>query len=180
MGGDAEHPQFNSHPLQISSLDHPHNTGGGRFHFPVGSLVEVRTDEEDFKGVYFSATVIPPSTISPKKGSRKKPKKLYVEYHNLLAHEDGSDRLREYVDVSFVRPAPPLQEIVKGFEQDDVVDAFYKDGWWTGVVTRVVEGGERFVVTFQNPPDELEFGLAELRVHWDWVSGSWVRPQKQV
>lgn len=103
-----------------------------------------------------------------------------MEYQNLLAHEDGSDRLREYVDVAFVRPAPLVQEIVKGFEPDDAVDAFYKDGWWTGVVTRVVAGGERFVVTFSNPPDELEFGLDELRAHWDWVNGTWVRPQRQV
>ncbi|KAI3449368.1 hypothetical protein Pfo_006033 [Paulownia fortunei] len=183
MGGAATHPQqFKPHQRQISSTHHAHNHrrgGGARNHFPKGSLVEVRTDEEDFKGVYFSATVILPSKTSPKKGSKNKSKKLYVEYHNLLAQEDGSERLREFVDVSFVRPAPPLQEIVKGFEPDDVVDAFYKDGWWTGVVTRVVEGGERFVVTFQHPPDELEFGLAELRVHWDWVNGSWVRPEKQ-
>ncbi|KAL2239079.1 UNVERIFIED_CONTAM: Protein AGENET DOMAIN (AGD)-CONTAINING P1 [Sesamum indicum] len=181
MGGAAKHLQpLKPRSPQTSSPHHPHNRRRSsrhhhHHHFPQGSLVEVRTDEEDFKGVFFSATVLPP----PKKGSKKKSEKLYVEYIDLLADEDGSDRLREYVDISFVRPPPPLQEIVKGFEPDDVVDAFYKDGWWTGVVSRVVEGGQRFVVTFQYPPDELEFGLAELRVHWDWVNGSWVRPGKQ-
>ncbi|KAL0420156.1 UNVERIFIED_CONTAM: DUF724 domain-containing protein 5 [Sesamum radiatum] len=182
MGGAAKHPQLlKPRSPQISSPHHPHNrrrrssSSRHHHHFPLGSLVEVRTDEEDFKGVFFSATVLPP----PKKCSKKKPEKLYVEYNDLLADEDGSERLREYVDISFVRPPPPLQEIVKCFEPDDVVDAFYKDGWWTGVVTRVLEGGQRFVVTFQYPPDELEFRLAELRVHWDWVNGSWVRPGKQ-
>lgn len=178
MGGDAAQPL----QLQISptgDASSHRRTGGRRQRFPTGAAVEVQTDEEDFKGVYFSATVISPPN-SPRKSGKKKSKKLYVEYHNLLAHEDGSDRLREYVDTTFVRPPPPLLDTGKGFDPDDVVDAFYKDGWWTGVVTRPVEGGERFVVTFHNPPDELEFGLAELRAHWDWVNGSWVRPQKQV
>ncbi|KAL1558376.1 hypothetical protein AAHA92_08852 [Salvia divinorum] len=147
-------------------------------HFPIGSIVEVRTDEEDFKGVYFSAIVLPPPN-SPKKSGRRRSRKLYVEYHNLLAHEDGSDRLREQIDASCVRPTPPQHDPVRGFDTDDVVDAFYKDGWWTGIVSRVLADGERYIVTFHNPPDELEFGLGELRLHCDWVNGNWVRPQKQ-
>lgn len=179
MGGDAEHTLPDQTQTQITP--HGLRRPGRRrqYHFPQNSVVEVKTNEEDFKGVYFSATVIAPPN-SPKKSGRKRSRKLYVEYHNLLAHEDGSDRLREYVDVAFVRPEPPLQEVVKGFDPDDVVDAFYKDGWWTGVVSRAVADGERYVVTFHNPPDELDFGLGELRAHWDWVNGNWVRPQRQV
>ncbi|XP_073302782.1 uncharacterized protein [Primulina huaijiensis] len=146
--------------------------------FPLGSLVEVKTDEEGFKGVFFVATVVPSTPLPKRKNGRKSFKKIHVEYHNLLASEDGSDRLRESVDVSFVRPAPPPQEDFEGFGLNDSVDAFYKDGWWTGIIARVLEGG-RFIVTFQNPPDELEFGLSELRVHWDWCDGSWFRPEKQ-
>lgn len=147
--------------------------------FPVGSLVEVKTDEEGFRGVFFVATVISSSPLSKRKNGRKSFKKLQVEYHNLVASEDGSERLRECVDVSFVRPAPPPQEYFEGFGLNDSVDAFYKDGWWTGIIAQVLEGG-RFIVTFPNPPDEIEFGLSELRVHWDWCNGSWFRPEKQV
>ncbi|KAH6792449.1 hypothetical protein C2S52_002926 [Perilla frutescens var. hirtella] len=148
--------------------------------FPVGSLIEVQTKEEDLYGVYFSATVIPPPFSPRKSGGKNSKRRLYVEYHNLLAHDDRPDRLREHVDISVVRPAPPLQEVVaNGFVPNDVVDAFYMDGWWTGVVSRAVEGGERFVVTFENPPDELEFGLSTLRAHWDWVDGVWAGPEKQ-
>ncbi|XP_075507251.1 DUF724 domain-containing protein 7-like isoform X3 [Primulina tabacum] len=146
--------------------------------FPLGSLVEVKTDEEGFKGVFFVATVVPSTPLPKRKNGRKSFKKIHVEYQNLLASENGSDRLRESVDVSFVRPAPPPQEDFEGFGLNDSVDAFYKDGWWTGIIARVLEGG-RFIVTFQNPPDELEFGLSELRVHWDWCDGSWFRPEKQ-
>ncbi|XP_041993885.1 DUF724 domain-containing protein 3-like isoform X4 [Salvia splendens] len=161
-----------------STTPHSHSHRRRLHHFPIGSIIEVRTDEEDFKGVYFSAIVLPPPN-SPKKSGRKRSRKLYVEYHNLLAHEDGSDRLREHIDASCVRPTPPQHDPVKGFDLDDVVDAFYKDGWWTGIISRVVADGERYTVTFHTPPDELEFGIGELRLHCDWVNGNWVRPQKQ-
>ncbi|XP_041990099.1 DUF724 domain-containing protein 7-like isoform X3 [Salvia splendens] len=166
--------------FELTPTPHSHRRPGRRrlHHFPIGSIVEVRTDEEDFKGVYFSAIVLPPPN-SPKKSGRKRSRKLYVEYHNLLAHEDGSDRLREHIDASCVRPTPPQHDPVKGFDLDDVVDAFYKDGWWTGIISRVVADGERYTVTFHNPPDELEFGIGELRLHCDWVNGNWIRPQKQ-
>ncbi|XP_042034449.1 DUF724 domain-containing protein 3-like isoform X2 [Salvia splendens] len=169
MAGDAT--QFQQTPSLITP--HGHHRRRRHHYFPIGSVVEVKTDEEDFRGVYFSATVL----NSPNK---KKSRKLYVEYHDLLAHKDGLDRLREYVDASSVRPTPPLhQPPLKGLDLDDVVDAFYKDGWWTGVVTGVFARDQRYVVTFPNPPDELEFGLGELRLHSDWVNGNWLRPQKQ-
>ncbi|KAL1542623.1 DUF724 domain-containing protein 3-like isoform X1 [Salvia divinorum] len=173
MAGDATHPLFQQPPSQITL--HGLRRRRRRHYFPIGSVVEVKTDEEDFRGVYFSATVLPPPNSANKQNSRK----LYVEYHDLLVHEDGLDRLREYVDASSVRPAPPPHHPGKGFDLYDVVDAFYKDGWWTGVVTSVVARDERYVVTFPNPPDELEFGLGELRLHSDWVNGNWLRPQKQ-
>ncbi|CAI9769474.1 unnamed protein product [Fraxinus pennsylvanica] len=31
----------------------------------------------------------------------------------------------------------------------------------------------------ENPPDVLDFGISNLRVHWDWVDGRWVRPVHQ-
>lgn len=159
--------------LETASSKFDGRNGDNRFPFPVDSSVEVRTEDKEFNWVYFSATVIPSTT-----SSRNECEKLYVEYRNLLA-QDGSHPLREYVDVSSVRPVPPL-EVVKGFEPNDVVDAFYKGGWCTGVVTRVVEGGNRLAVTLQKRPDELEFGLAQLRAHLEWVDGSWTRSQKQV
>ncbi|KAL2491749.1 DUF724 domain-containing protein 3 [Abeliophyllum distichum] len=121
-----------------------------KYLFPEGSLIEVKTDEEGFKDVYFLATC-------------------------LLADDNESDLLREFVDLKFVRPAPPPLEIVEGFAVNDVVDAFYRDGWWIGVVKKVEEGS-RFVVTFQNPPDELQFGISDLRAHWEWIDGLWVLP----
>lgn len=157
---------------KFSSSHNYHYYSRRRIHFPVGTPVEVNTDDEGLENVYFSATVtLPPSNET------KPSKNLFVEYKDLLSSEDGSDPLRESVKLAFLRPAPPPEDNRGGFEPGDVVDAFYKDGWWIGVVARPVEGGDRFVVSFDDPPDELEFGLGELRAHWDWTNGKWVRPK---
>ncbi|XP_009758789.1 DUF724 domain-containing protein 3-like isoform X1 [Nicotiana sylvestris] len=140
-------------------------------HLTKGSTVEVTSDEEGFKGVWFEATVLGAS--SP--GSKSK--EVWVEYKSIVAEENGSELLKEVLHVSFVRPVPPVEKIER-FELYDDVDAFHKDGWWTGVVTRVLEDS-RYQVTFDNPPDELEFGVSELRFHQKWVKGKWVRPGKQ-
>ncbi|KAK4372415.1 hypothetical protein RND71_007799 [Anisodus tanguticus] len=137
-----------------------------------GSTVEITSDEEGFKGVWFGATILGVSSPISKK------KRVLIEYKNILADENRSDPLRELVNISFVRPVPPVEK-VETFELYDVVDASYKDGWWTGVITRVVEDCYRYQVTFNNPPDELEFGVSELRLHKQWVKGKWVRPGKQ-
>nr|XP_018629135.1 DUF724 domain-containing protein 6 isoform X3 [Nicotiana tomentosiformis] len=148
---------------------------GGRHqkysHLTKGATVEVTSDEEGFKGVWFEATVLGAS--SP--GSKSK--EVWVEYKSIVAEENGSEPLKEVLHVSFIRPVPPVEKIER-FELYDVVDAFHKDGWWTGVVTRVLEDS-RYQVTFDNPPDELEFGVSELRFHQKWVKGKWVRPGKQ-
>ncbi|KAM0960813.1 hypothetical protein ACFX2C_025806 [Malus domestica] len=141
--------------------------------FGVGSEVEVRTDEEGFKGALFRATII----TSPTNSASKKRKRALVEYKNLVT-EDGSKQLKEYVDSEHLRPTPP-QLADRNFEQGDVVDADYRDGWWTGVVGKVVENNSKYSVVFDNPPDLIEFQKDRLRLHQDWVNGEWVRPNKQ-
>ncbi|KAM1956607.1 hypothetical protein ACFX16_025997 [Malus domestica] len=141
--------------------------------FGVGSEVEVRTDEEGFKGALFRATIV----TSPTNSASKKRKRALVEYKNLVT-EDGSKQLKEYVDSEHLRPTPP-QLADRNFEEGDAVDADYRDGWWTGVVGKVVENNSKYSVVFDNPPDLIEFQKDRLRLHQDWVNGEWVRPNKQ-
>ncbi|KAL1569020.1 DUF724 domain-containing protein 6-like [Salvia divinorum] len=157
----------------------PHSAGGNgvdAHHFPVGSAVEVLEKDADLAGVRFVGTVVPPrGKVDPENQG-----KLCVRYKTLLARKGRSYRLREFVDISSVRPTPPPpHKAGKRFQLNDVVEAYYKDGWWEGVVTGVVDGGEMFVVTFENPPDEREFGPSRLRAHWDWVDGVWTWPQRK-
>ncbi|CAH9112723.1 unnamed protein product [Cuscuta europaea] len=145
-----------------------------------GSLIEVRTNEEGFSGAWFEAVVLNPDpSDSATKSAFKKKKKaeeVYVQYDTLLS-DDGHSLLREFVPLEYIRPRPPPQT-VEGFELNDTVEASYKDGWWTGVVTKVLPSS-RYTVTFDNPPDELEFGLSDLRFHRRWLNGKWTQPKKK-
>ncbi|XP_021969409.1 DUF724 domain-containing protein 7 isoform X4 [Helianthus annuus] len=136
-----------------------------------GSHVEINSDEDSINGTWYSATVLnpPPTTRN---------QLVYVEYHN-LSETNSTTRLREYANISYVRPSPvPDTNNPPNFQLNDVVDAFYRDGWWTGVITTVIDAGN-FVVTFQNPPDQAQFRCSELRIHRKWVGGRWFQPQKQ-
>ncbi|TYH58485.1 hypothetical protein ES332_D08G157200v1 [Gossypium tomentosum] len=140
-----------------------------------GAPVEVSSDEEGFRGAWYLATILE----MPPKSASKKRKKAFVRYKTLLA-DDGKSPLTEHVDPGFIRPLPPNEKgnAQSGFEVNDVVDARYRDGWWTGVVRKVL-AKSKYRVYFDNPPDVIEFDRKDLRVHWDWIDGNWVRPEKQ-
>ncbi|XP_074316612.1 DUF724 domain-containing protein 6-like isoform X2 [Silene latifolia] len=143
----------------------------------IGIKVEVSSDEEGFRGAWYVATVLkppsPPSSPSPSPSN-----KVLVEYDSLLAQENGSALLREFVDLKFVRPLPPVDSGLVQFKPDDLVDAYYQDGWWSGVITQVVHPHSLYKVFFSNPPDELLFNSSDLRIHRTWISGVWLRPPK--
>ncbi|KAM5558410.1 DUF724 domain-containing protein 6-like [Rosa sericea] len=142
--------------------------------FSVGSEVEVRSDEEGFKGAWFRATIVQSPAAS---SASKKRKRALVEYKTLVT-EDGSQPLKEHVDSAYIRPLPPLVPD-QDLEYGHIVDADYKDGWWTGVIYKVIKKNSKYIIYFENPSDFLEFERDRLRLHQDWVAGIWVRPDKQ-
>lgn len=139
--------------------------------FSLGTEVEVSSDEPGFKGSCYLATIIELPTP-------KKLKKARVEYRTLLT-DDGSEQLKEYVDQACIRPLPPQEVAAQDLEHGEVVGAYCRDGWWTGVVVKVL-GNSKYRVFFENPPDVIEFDRKDLRVHLEWVKGKWVRPEKRV
>ncbi|CAA7014846.1 unnamed protein product [Microthlaspi erraticum] len=66
----------------------------------------------------------------------------------LWGHGDG---------ISFVRPLPPKDLNGNGsvFKEGSVVDAYYKDGWWTGVVVKRKEENDTYLVY-------LDFSLRDI------------------
>ncbi|XP_004288549.1 PREDICTED: uncharacterized protein LOC101309389 isoform X2 [Fragaria vesca subsp. vesca] len=142
--------------------------------FSVGTEVEVRSDEEGFKGAWFRATIV--QSPAPSSASKKR-KKAVVEYKTLVT-EDGSQPLKEHVDSAYIRPLPP-HVADQDLEEGHIVDADYRDGWWTGVIRKVIKKNSKYSIFFENPPDVLEFDRDRLRLHEDWVAGIWVRPNKQ-
>jgi hypothetical protein len=151
--------------------------------FNKGEEVEVSSDEEGFRGAWYLATILefpkPQSQAAVKSASKKK-RKAIVQYKTLVT-EDGSAPLVEQVDPHLIRPLPPQYLLKNGglFQENEAIDASLRDGWWSGVVKKVLDGGSRYMVYFDNPPDVVEFEAKDLRLHLDWVDGHWVQPQMQ-
>ncbi|KAK3228638.1 hypothetical protein Dsin_000519 [Dipteronia sinensis] len=147
--------------------------------FAKGKLVEVSSDEEGFTGAWFVARVLDHPSTSPTPPDKMK---FLVEYESLLC-QDGSKLLIETVDFKFLRPQPPPPSYDEQhkFQVNDLVDAFYNDGWWMGVVSEVSKKEEplQYSVLFENPSHMVTFKPSELRLHLDWVGDKWVKPQKQ-
>ena len=85
--------------------------------------------------------------------------------------------LVKVVDTSFPKPLLPL-EAETNFCVNDIVDEFYRDEWWTSVITRISED-LKCIIFFQNPPDEIQFDWSNLQMHEEWVDDKWIKPEKQ-
>lgn len=129
--------------------------------FGKGITVEVRSDEKGYEGSWFSAIIV--DYIGNDK--------YLVEYLTLKT-DDETEPLREEAYSRYIRPFPPHLP-AKCFEQLDKVDAWYNDGWWVGVISKVLNGSQ-YVVYFSTAHEELIFNKSNLRLHQDWIDGKWV------
>ncbi|KAA8536720.1 hypothetical protein F0562_029198 [Nyssa sinensis] len=139
-------------------------------YFQNGSEVEISSNDDGFRGAWYTGTVIRPA-------SGKVKNKFLVEYKTLMADEKGSKPLRETLDVVQLRPPPP-RELNRSFKFSEEVDAYYSDGWWEGVITEVLEN-KRYSVFFRGTREQIDFGESELRLHREWVHGKWVPPLEE-
>lgn len=130
-------------------------------HFSKGTLVEVSSDEDGFQGAWFAATVVEQLSDG----------KFMVEYQS-LRNEDDTELLREEVDSLHIRPYPPNTLVVDRFNQLEEVDALYNDGWWVGMVSKVLN--KKYMVYFRGTNEEMEFKHSDLRLHQEWIDGKWV------
>ncbi|CAH2038490.1 unnamed protein product [Thlaspi arvense] len=134
--------------------------------FTSGTHVEVSSDEEGFKGSWFVAKVIEPIGQD----------KYLVEYRD-LREEDGVEPLKEETDFLHIRPPPPPSDEELDFAVGDKVDAFYNDGWWVGDVIESTQDG-RIGIFFRQSREKMRFGRLGLRLHKDWINGTWETPLK--
>ncbi|XP_065854764.1 DUF724 domain-containing protein 7-like [Euphorbia lathyris] len=136
------------------------------------SMVEVRINREMFRGAWYEAKVLE-SKPNPKQ-------KIWVQYQS-------NPPITECVHIYFIRPLPPPTAADQTYELNDIVDAFRRNGWWKGVVSKVSvteeeEKGKsrrRYTVVFENPSEQFDYFSANLRFHFVWSDGKWVRPPNQ-
>ncbi|KAK6911673.1 Agenet-like domain [Dillenia turbinata] len=147
--------------------------------FQKGIEVEVMFDEEGFKGAWFAATIVKPPYKKKTKDNKRKVDQsvnyeVEVECRDLMSDAKGKKKLRETIDLIQIRPIPP-REKTRSFELNEEVDAYFNDGWWEGVVTEVLEK-KRYSVYFRCSREQMDFHESDLRLHREWVRGSWVPP----
>ena len=123
--------------------------------FNKGTPVEVSSDEDGFAGAWFAATVVEAAGKD----------KFLVQYQSLRT-DDDSGFLREEFDTLHIRPCPPETLVVDRFSLFEEVDALYNDGWWVGVISKVL-GGSKYLVYFRDTDEEIEFKHSDLRLHQD-------------
>lgn len=127
-----------------------------------GTTVEVCTDEDGFQGAWFAANIV--------KVMEKD--KFFIRYKTIKT-DDNKELLTEEVDAEHIRPRPPKVVAAESFSLTEEVDAFYNDGWWEGVIRKVLPG-RRYKVYFKGTDDELMFQHSDLRPRQDWMDRTWV------
>ncbi|KAF6143147.1 hypothetical protein GIB67_000370 [Kingdonia uniflora] len=157
-------------------------------YFSKWQMIEVAIDEEGFRGALYTASIIrlPLKLSSVKSNGKNKVKssgsvkwKVFVEYHNLIKEAgDKNSRkpLREYVEISQIRPKPPKCEDYT-LEINKEVDAFYDDGWWKGKIIDVLDDS-LYLVYFDYTGESIEIERKDLRVRVEWIGGQWVLPEE--
>ncbi|KAK4572420.1 hypothetical protein RGQ29_030745 [Quercus rubra] len=118
-------------PREVSMRMEPSSSNSCMKNLSKGTQIEVCSDEAGFEGAWFSAKVI--NAIGQDK--------YLVEYKSLRT-EDNKQFLREEVDIKHMRPRPPDAVVVDSFNLNEEVDAYYNDGWWEGVISRILKGSK--------------------------------------
>ncbi|CAI9278614.1 unnamed protein product [Lactuca saligna] len=153
------------------------------YEYTIGSEVEVLSQDSGIRGVWFKGVVI-----------KKHNEKLKVKYQDIKDGGDESKNLEEWilssrvgVDDEFgmrlsgrmtIRPKRLLKksDVLVDVDVGCVVDAWWNDGWWEGIVVgKELEGknGNRIHVYFPWEKKRLIFGCNDLRYSQEWFKGEW-------
>ncbi|TVU03171.1 hypothetical protein EJB05_51303, partial [Eragrostis curvula] len=132
---------------------------------PLGAEVEVRVDDDAFHGSWFEASLL---DFLPARGCRS-PARYAVSYSHLAA-DDGGPLVEQFV-LSCVRPRPPPPAGPRFFLLHDIVEAFLRGGWWSGIV---VAAADSVTVAFPITREVIAFAPRFVRPRRDYVDGDWV------
>lgn len=133
--------------------------------FADGMVIEVK-GRGHFQGSWY------PATIVELLGNNS----FLLEYQTLRT-QDGTEFLKAEADLAYIRPRPPMIQVVEPFGLFAQVDAWYKDGWWTGHISRIIDD-MTYMIYIVNTNKEVEFKQSNLRPQQEWVEGQWIAAPK--
>ncbi|XP_057538150.1 protein AGENET DOMAIN (AGD)-CONTAINING P1-like isoform X2 [Amaranthus tricolor] len=154
--------------LRISSSKRQYTQNKEHQSFDKATIVEVRIDEPGYEGSWYSARIV-----------RLTQKSRYLVEYLTLKTEDGRKSLKEEAEFQNIRPCPPNIRVDGCFSLLEKVDAWYNDGWWFGVISKVF-ADKKYLVYFETTKEELEFHHVNLRTHQEWIQGKWINANKEV
>lgn len=151
--------------------------------FDIGDNIEVLCQDSGIRGCWFRCKI-----------TRKLPHQLKVWYRDIL-NDDGNGNLEEWIPSSriatpdklgvriigrpIIRPCPP-ESTPYSFEVGTVVDAWWNDGWWEGVVVMIKEPSDEVQIFFPGESVYSTFQKCDLRLSREWVHNRWVDMEKNV
>ncbi|WVZ12179.1 hypothetical protein V8G54_016709 [Vigna mungo] len=154
-------------------------------HLLVGSQVEVLSQDSGMRGCWFTASVV-----------KRHKYKVKVQYRDIQDAVDETKKLEEWVLASrisvpdslglrmhgrtIVRPAPLSNKRELSWVGDvgSVVDAWWHDGWWEGLVVQR-DSEANYHVYFPGENVVSVFGSGNLRQAQDWVRNEWVNVRER-
>ncbi|KAL6573678.1 hypothetical protein OROHE_002137 [Orobanche hederae] len=164
--------------VSLSRQDNAAQAEIGEF-MTVGSEVEVLSQDSGIRGCWFRASII-----------KKHKDKVKVQYKDVKDAFDDSKNVEEWVFAyrlaksdalgirssgrTIVRPTSPFD---KGrfsgvVNVGCVVDAWWHDGWWEGIVMKK-ESEDCLYVYFPEEKREVEFSVGYLRRSMEWLDNNW-------
>ncbi|URE10308.1 agenet domain containing protein [Musa troglodytarum] len=142
-----------------------------------GCHVEVLSQDSGIRGCWFRCVII-----------KRHQDMVKVCYQDILDPEDGGN-MEEWVSLSrvaapdelgihcertIVRPHPPRRGKTCNFDVGAIVDAWWHDGWWEGIVIHKDFEGQMHVY-FPGENCTSVFCQGELRQSHDWINNKWNR-----
>ncbi|KAB1999851.1 hypothetical protein ES319_D12G189900v1 [Gossypium barbadense] len=147
-------------------------------HLMVGSEVEVLTQDSGMRGCWFRARII-----------KKHKNKVKLQYQDIQDAADEANKLEEWILVTKVATSDevgirvsgrtairPSSQFTKGSTScigvGSVVDVWWHDGWWEGLVVQELE--DKFRVHFPGEKRESVFGIGDIRQSQEWLGNRWI------
>ncbi|XP_052185929.1 uncharacterized protein LOC127797249 [Diospyros lotus] len=148
-------------------------------HLTIGSQVEVLSQDSGLRGCWFRALII-----------KKHKDKVKVRYQDIKDAADETNNLEEWLLASRVavadplglrlcgrptiRPTPKSNKVEVPFVVNvgAVVDVWWHEGWWEGIVIKK-ETPDQICVYFPGEKQESTFGSHDLRHSEEWLGNGW-------